>query len=58
MDIQGVNTKGKFIRRYLTNEDYDFAKMSFLPNVGGSCGGDVGGVVERWSMMGFWVGAV
>ncbi|TLD32483.1 hypothetical protein E2P81_ATG05459 [Venturia nashicola] len=58
VDIQGLDTKGKVVRRYLTNEDYDFAKMSFEPNVGGSCGGEVGGMVERRSMMGLWVGSV
>lgn len=58
VDIQGLDTKGKFVRRYLTNEDYDFTKMSFLPMAGGSCGGEVGGMVERRSMMGLWVGTV
>lgn len=58
VDIKGVDIKGKFVRRYVTNEDYDFAKMSFVPMVGGSCGGQVGGMVEGRSMMGFWVGAV
>lgn len=58
VDIQGVDTQGKLVRRYLTNEDYDFTKMSFHPVEGGSCGGKVGGMVERRSMMGLWVGVV
>lgn len=58
VDIRGVDTKGKLVRRYLTNEDYDFSKMSFHPMEGGSCGGDVGGMVERRSMMGLWVGDI
>jgi O-glycosyl hydrolase len=58
VNVQGIDTERKLVRRYLTNEDYDFSKMSFHPMAGGSCGGDVGGMVEGKSMMGLWVGTV
>jgi len=46
------------VRRYVTNNEYDLAKISFDPRARGSCGGDVGGMVEGKSMMGFVVRAI
>jgi hypothetical protein len=58
VNVKGIDTRAKVVRRYLTNEDEDFSKLSFLLMAGGSCGGDVGGVVEGKSMLGVWIGGV
>lgn len=58
VNVQGIDTERKVVRRYLTNEDNDFSKMSFHPMAGGSCGGDIGGMVEGKSVLGLWVGSV
>ncbi|QDS72161.1 hypothetical protein FKW77_004531 [Venturia effusa] len=56
VDVQGVDTKKRIVTRYLTNEANDFTKMNSSSMAGGGCDMEVGGLIEKRSMMGITVG--
>lgn len=56
VQINGVSTRGKILRRYLTNEEHDLSKMSInTAGKGEECVGDVVGALPAKSMVSFTV---
>ena len=54
VEIQGLNSTGRLLRRYLTNDEYDLTKMNINVETGGSdCSGDIVGTIPAKSMMSF-----